>query len=244
MAALLLSDVSLSFPGLDAPVLDIARLEIAPGENVVVTGPSGSGKTTLINVLTGLEKPDRGVVRWGDTDLVSLTESQRDAWRARNVGLVMQEFHLFPGLSAIENVLLPVRFRAFSVPSELRGRAAALLERVGLKRHDQRIETMSRGEMQRVAVARALLGRPAVLIADEPTASLDAASGAVVGDLLTELAGEENATLIAVTHDPRLASRLQRKLRLVAGRIVEDSVQAVAPHAAASPATAQQQVAP
>ncbi|MFD2251359.1 putative ABC transport system ATP-binding protein [Pseudochelatococcus lubricantis] len=240
MVALQLSDVRVSFPGLDAPVLDIPRLEIAPGENVVITGPSGSGKTTLINVITGLEKPDQGTVRWGDIDLVPLTESQRDAWRATHVGLVMQEFHLFPGLSAIENVLLPVRFRVFSVPAELRGRAAALLERVGLKRHDQRIETMSRGEMQRVAVARALLGKPAVLVADEPTASLDAASGAVVGDLLTELADEENATLIAVTHDPRLASRLQRRLRLVAGRIVEDTAQTAVPPTAASAATAQQ----
>ncbi|MGI6245499.1 MAG: ABC transporter ATP-binding protein [Pseudochelatococcus sp.] len=226
MTALFLSDVRVSFPGLDAPVLDIAKLEIAPGENVVVTGPSGSGKTTLINVITGLEKPDRGIVRWGDTDLARLSESQRDAWRATHVGLVMQEFHLFPGLSAIENVLLPVRFRVLSVPAALRQRAAALLERVGLKRHGQRIETMSRGEMQRVAVARALLGKPAVLVADEPTASLDVASGAVVGDLLTELAAEEKATLIAVTHDPRLAARLPRRLRLVAGRIVEDTTQA------------------
>ncbi len=226
MLALLLSGVKVTFSGLDAPVLDIARLAVAPGENVAVTGPSGSGKTTLINVITGLEKPTSGSVRWGDTDLAQLGESQRDAWRAQHVGLVMQEFHLFPGLSALENVLLPARFRAFSVPAATRERAVALLGRVGLARHGQDIATMSRGEMQRVAVARALLGRPAVLIADEPTASLDAASGAVVADLLIELAREENATLIAVTHDERLASRLARRLSLVAGRVVADTAQA------------------
>lgn len=222
MVALQLSGVTVAFPGLDAPVLDIPALAIAAGEMVAVVGPSGSGKTTLINVLTGLERPVAGEVRWGDTDLARLGESQRDTWRATHVGLVMQEFYLFPGLSAIENVLLPVRFRAFSVPPAVRERAVALLERVGLKRHDQDVATMSRGEMQRVAVARALLGRPAVLVADEPTASLDAASGAVVADLLTELAREENATLIAVTHDPRLAERMDRRLSLVAGRIADD----------------------
>ncbi|MGV6876598.1 ABC transporter ATP-binding protein [Pseudochelatococcus sp. B33] len=245
MVALLLSGVKVTFPGLEAPVLDIAELAIEPGETVAVTGPSGSGKTTLINVITGLEKPAGGSVRWGDTDLAQLGESQRDAWRAKHVGLVMQEFHLFPGLSAIENVLLPVRFRAFSVPSAVRERAVALLNRVGLARHDQDIATMSRGEMQRVAVARALLGRPAVLVADEPTASLDAASGTVVADLLAELAREENATLIAVTHDPRLASCLGRRLSLVAGRIVEDVAQAAAPPGAvpqAAPETVHAQV--
>lgn len=237
MLALLLSDVKVTFPGLGAPVLDIDRLAIPAGESVAVTGPSGSGKTTLINVITGLEKPASGAVRWGDTDLARLGESQRDAWRARHVGLVMQEFHLFPGLSAIENVLLPAQFRALSVPAAVRERAGALLERVGLRRPDQDISTMSRGEMQRVAVARALLSRPAVLIADEPTASLDAASGNVVADLLTELAREENATLIAVTHDARLASRLPRRLSLVAGCIAGDEVQDVAARASAAHAT-------
>lgn len=249
MAGLSLSGVRVEFPGLAAPVLDIAALTVARGEDVAVTGPSGSGKTTLINVMTGLEKPAAGSVRWDDTDLVRLGESQRDAWRAGHVGLVMQEFHLFPGLSAIENVLLPVRFRLFSVPASTRERALALLKRVGLSRPDQDVATMSRGEMQRVAVARALLGRPAVLIADEPTASLDAASGAVVADLLIELAREENATLIAVTHDPRLSGRLGRRLSLVAGRIAEDVAQGegAAPSSAAPytpPAASQGQVTP
>lgn len=239
MLSLSLAGVEVRFPGLDTPGLRIERLEIPAGAQVVLSGPSGSGKSTLVNVITGLLRPAAGAVGWNGTDIAALSEPARDRWRGANVGLVMQDFHLFPGLSARENVLLPARL-ARVAGKETVTRAVALLDRVGLSRPDQPIETMSRGEMQRVAVARALLGKPAVLVADEPTASLDAASGAVVGDLLTELADEENATLIAVTHDPRLASRLQRRLRLVAGRIVEDTAQTAVPPTAASAATAQQ----
>ncbi len=221
MADMTIQNLRVSYPGLGAPVLDIASLSIASGESVAITGPSGSGKTTLLNVLTGLERPDAGTVCWGDVDLAALNELRRDAWRARHIGLVMQDFHLFSGLSALENVLLPARFRSFFLPAELRSRALALLERVGLSRPEQAIETMSRGEMQRVAVARALIARPDVLVADEPTASLDEASGSVVADLLLELAREEQATLIVVTHEPRLAPRMSRQLRLVSGRISE-----------------------
>lgn len=221
MTDLNLQNLRISYSGLGAPVLDIAHLSIAGGESVAITGPSGSGKTTLLNVLTGLERPNEGTVRWGHVDLATLNEPRRDAWRARHIGLVMQDFHLFSGLSALENVLLPARFRAFLLPAGVRARALALLARVGLSRPMQTIETMSRGEMQRVAVARALIARPDILVADEPTASLDEASGAVVADLLLELAREEQATLIVVTHDARLAPRMARQIRLVSGRISE-----------------------
>lgn len=221
MLGLYLERLAVSFPGLPTPVLSIPELEIAPGSRVAVTGPSGSGKSTLVNIVTGLERTSEGVVRWRDTDIATLSESARDAWRAANVGLVMQDFHLFPGLSALENVLLPVRLRARSVASHI-GRARELMGRVGLSRHDQSITTMSRGEMQRVAVARALLRKPGVIIADEPTASLDSESGAVVADLLLELAGEEGATLLVVSHDARLVERMDRCIRLIAGRIVAE----------------------
>lgn len=224
MPDLAVRDLTISFPGLGAPVIDIAALDVAAGARVAVTGPSGSGKSTLINLLVGLERPARGSVRWGDTDLATLSEARRDAFRAANIGLVMQDFHLFPGLSALENVLLPARFRRLALDRAIRGRAEALIARVGLKRPGQRIETMSRGEMQRVAVARALVMEPSVLVADEPTASLDAAAGAVVADLLVALAAEAGATLIAVTHDAALADRLDRRLGLAAGRIVADSL--------------------
>jgi putative ABC transport system ATP-binding protein len=223
--ALDLGDIAVTYPGLPAPVLAIGRLGVAAGCHVAVTGPSGSGKSTFVNVITGLERAGRGRIAWGGTDIASLTEGARDRWRGRTVGLVMQDFHLFPGLSALENVLLPLRLSGGASGPD-RDHALALLARVGLQRPRQGIESMSRGEMQRVAIARALLRRPAVLVADEPTASLDADSGALVGDLLLDLARESGATLVLVSHDTRLIERLPRRLTFAAGRIVSDSEKA------------------
>jgi putative ABC transport system ATP-binding protein len=186
-----------------------------------VTGPSGSGKTTLINVLTGLERVRQGRVDWQGTNLAGLSERRRDRWRAVNIGLVMQDFHLFPGLSALENVLLPQRLSHVTLPAGVHDNALRLLKRVGIERLDQSIETMSRGQMQRVAVARALVGKPGLLVADEPTASLDVDAGASVADLLLELTSEVGSTLIVASHDHRLVDRLDRVLRLEGGRIVQ-----------------------
>jgi len=222
MPELRVGDLSISFPGLRVPVLTVETLAIPAGGRVVVTGASGSGKSTLINLVGGLIRPDQGRIEWGGADIARLGETARDRWRAANVGLVMQDFHLFPGLSALENVLLPARL-ARAAGAETRGRASRLLTRVGLDRQDQAVETMSRGEMQRVAVARALLRRPGVVIADEPTASLDVEAGEVVGRLLLDLAEEEGATLIVVSHDKRMIERLPRRLHLSGGRIVEDA---------------------
>ncbi|HEY9214491.1 MAG TPA: ATP-binding cassette domain-containing protein, partial [Ancylobacter sp.] len=183
------------------------------------TGPSGSGKTTLLNILTGLERAGVGSVVWQETDIAQLNEGPRDKWRAANVGLVMQEFHLFPGLSAFENVLLPQRLAHFRLPAGVKDEAARLLARVGISNTRQSVETMSRGQMQRVAVARALVARPGIIVADEPTASLDQEAGAAVAELLVELTIEANATLIVASHDARLIDRLGRVLRLEAGRL-------------------------
>ena len=228
MLSLTLSGVSISFAGLAQPVLSIDDLEVPAGGRLAVTGASGSGKSTFINLVSGLERPGHGAIRWRDTDITTLSESRRDRWRAANVGLVMQDFHLFPGLTAAENVLLPARL-ARAATTEVKARALALLTRVGLSRPGQAVETMSRGEMQRVAVARALLRRPGVIIADEPTASLDAEAGAEVGRLLIELADQEGATLIVVSHDERLTERLDRRIRLAAGRVVADTATEVSP---------------
>ncbi len=228
MLPLALSDVSISFPGLAQPVLAIDNLTVPAGKRLAVTGASGSGKSTFVNLISGLERPDNGTIRWRDTDIASLSESRRDRWRATNVGLVMQDFHLFPGLTAIDNVLLPARL-ARAATAEVKARALVLLSRVSLSRPNQSVETMSRGEMQRVAVARALLRRPGVIIADEPTASLDAEAGAEVGKLLLELAEQEGATLIVVSHDERLTERLDRRIRLASGRIVDDTAAEVSP---------------
>ena len=222
MLSLSLGNISVSYPGLAAPVLTIESLSIPAGGRVAITGASGSGKSTFVNIVTGLEKARQGRIDWSGTDITGFSESRRDRWRAEKVGLVMQDFHLFPGLSAIDNVLLPARL-AGAASKEVGERALALLARSGLGRPEQKIETMSRGEMQRVAVARALLRKPGVIIADEPTASLDVESGEAVAALLLELADQERSTLIVVSHDARLTDRLARKITFNLGKIVDDT---------------------
>lgn len=222
MLSLTITDLAVSYPGLAKPVLHIDALSIAAGEMVAISGASGSGKSTFVNIITGLERVCQGKVIWSDDDIAGLTETRRDQWRGQNVGLVMQDFHLLPGLSAIENVLLPVRLsRAMS--RDYGKRAAKLLKKTGLKRPDQSIDTMSRGEMQRVAIARALLRKPGVIVADEPTASLDPENAEAIGRLLVDLARAEGATLIVITHDRLLADRLDRRLELANGRILTDT---------------------
>ncbi|MFO1072523.1 MAG: ABC transporter ATP-binding protein [Geminicoccaceae bacterium] len=220
MAALSVRGLEVRFPGLERPALAIPVLDLAPAEQVALVGPSGSGKTTFLNMITGLDRVRQGAVRWAETDLARLSEVARDRWRAAHVGLVMQEFHLFPGLTALDNVLLPQRLARLRLPAELLARGRQLLARVGIERLDQPVETMSRGQMQRVAVARALVARPPILVADEPTASLDAEAGLTVAELLTQLAREERATLIVASHDVRLIERQERVLRLEAGQLV------------------------
>ncbi|AHK42819.1 MULTISPECIES: ATP-binding cassette domain-containing protein [Ensifer] len=223
MLGLQLAGVDVSFPGLAAPALAIDSLDVAAGSRVALTGASGSGKSTLISILTGLERVGQGRILWGDVDICALSEGRRDRWCGANIGLVLQDFHLFPGLSALDNVLLPTRLSG-AMSRDVGARAEHLLLRVGLTRPTQMIETMSRGEMQRVAIARALLRKPGVVIADEPTASLDSDAGETVGDLLLELSRESGCTLIVATHDLALTRRMDRRIRLAAGRIVEDGL--------------------
>lgn len=217
-----MTNVEMSFPGLATPVLSIAGLRIEAGTRVAIAGASGSGKSTFVNLVTGLERASKGRVAWNSSDLSTLSQRERDRWRGETIGLVMQDFHLFPGLSALDNVLLPVRLAFAARPDHVK-RAHDLLHRTGLKKPQQRIETMSRGEMQRVAVARALLRKPAVIVADEPTASLDADNGKAVGDLIFELARAEKSTLITISHDQRLIARFERRIELANGRIVADT---------------------
>lgn len=222
MLALDIAGLEMHFPGLDTPVLSIDKLHLAAGGGLAITGASGSGKSTLVNVVTGLEPAIQGSVSWGETEITCLPTGRRDAFRAAHIGLVMQDFHLFPGLSAYENVVLPVRLTRRLKPAE-RERALHLLEITGIARPGQPIETLSRGEMQRVAVARALLSKPGVIVADEPTASLDRRIGGEVADLIVRLARAEGATLLVVTHDPALVERIGRHIALDGGRIIEDA---------------------
>lgn len=213
-------ELRLDYPGLTAPAIDIPALSIAAGERLAITGPSGSGKTSLAYLLSGIERC-RGTIRWDGVDLASLSETARDRWRRRHVGFVFQDFHLVPGMDALSNVLVACWFERLQAPAELAARAGALLERFGVSAGRRDVLTLSRGEQQRVAIARALLHRPALLVADEPTASLDADNAAQVGELLVEAAAEQGSTLLVVTHDAALMARLPRTLRLVRGRLAE-----------------------
>lgn len=213
-------ELRLDYPGLTAPAIDIPALSIAAGERLAITGPSGSGKTSLAYLLSGIERC-RGTIRWDGVDLASLSETARDRWRRRHVGFVFQDFHLVPGMDALSNVLVACWFERLQAPAELAARAGALLERFGVPAGRRDVLTLSRGEQQRVAIARALLHRPALLVADEPTASLDADNAAQVGELLVEAAAEQGSTLLVVTHDAALMARLPRTLRLVRGRLAE-----------------------
>lgn len=201
------------------PVVEIDRLEIAAGRRLALTGPSGSGKTTLAYLLTGIEPVRQGRIRWGDVELSRLGEGARDAWRRRHVGFVFQDFHLVPGLSILDNVLVSCWFDHWRAPPDLVARAEALLERFEVPSAGRRVVDLSRGEQQRVAIARALLREPPLLVADEPTASLDAESGAAVVACLIEGARTTGATLIAVTHDPALIAAVDGVQRLAHGRL-------------------------
>lgn len=182
------------------------------GTQIAVTGPSGTGKTTLLNVLAGLLRPLSGRVGYGDQDLGALSEGERTAFRRREVGYVFQDFHLMPGLSALENVELGLRVAG--VPDA--GRAArAALEALGLSARLRHLPArLSTGERQRVAVARACAHRPGLLLVDEPTAHLDRERGAGTLALLRSAADELGATLVLVTHDEEVAQSLPRRLRL------------------------------
>jgi putative ABC transport system ATP-binding protein len=201
----------------DLVILRDIDLAVTTGEALAIVGASGSGKSTLLALLAGLDTPSAGSVELDGQDLFSLDEDARAELRGRTVGFVFQSFQLLPALSALENVMLPL---------ELAGRddaeraAREVLARVGLAaRLHHAPKHLSGGEQQRVALARAFVVRPKLLLADEPTGSLDAESGEGVIDLLFELNREARTTLIMVTHDEHLASRCERSLRLEAGRI-------------------------
>ncbi len=199
--------------------LDAVSLTLPPATVHGITGPSGAGKSTLLHLASALMRPTSGRVLWGDTDLATLPETARTRWRRDTVGFVFQDFHLVDELSVRDNVLLPATFAAARLSTEIRDRADALIARCGLADPARRAARLSRGERQRVAVARALLHRPALVLADEPTASLDADNGHAVADLLIEAARDSGATLLVVAHDAALLARLDRVHRLVAGRL-------------------------
>jgi putative ABC transport system ATP-binding protein len=217
--------------GREITVLRDITFELEPGGFLAVTGPSGSGKSTLLGLLAGLDRPARGRVVLDGHDLSTLSEDERAELRAEKVGFVFQSFHLIPTLTARENIQVPLELRG----EDGRQRAAELLTRVGLgDRGHHYPAQLSGGEQQRVAVARAFAHRPRILFADEPTGNLDAANGANVVALLGELNRELGTTLVLVTHDPELADRAQRVLRLRDGAVASDTSTAAATTAEAA----------
>lgn len=204
--------------------LDILRdidFRLHRGETVAIVGASGSGKSTLLSIIAGLDTPSRGTVRLDGEDLFSVTEDARAALRARKVGFVFQSFQLLGNLTALENVMLPLELAA---RRDARKAATEMLTRVGLsERLNHYPKVLSGGEQQRVALARAFVVHPAVLLADEPTGSLDFATGETIMNLMFDLNRELGTTLVLVTHDRAIADLCSRRLTVEAGRIVHDS---------------------
>ncbi|NPV47924.1 MAG: ABC transporter ATP-binding protein [Armatimonadetes bacterium] len=219
---LVLQRLTKAYPLPDGGALTILHeldLTVPAGETVAIVGPSGSGKSTLLNLIGTLDQPTSGTIHLGQTEVTSLRGQSLAEFRARALGFVFQDHHLLPQLTAIENVLVPTL--ASRPTADANARASALLDRVGLsERRDSFPSRLSGGERQRVAIARALINRPQLLLADEPTGNLDLDTGASVISLLLELAADQGATVMMVTHNPEQAARCQRTLRLREGRLV------------------------
>jgi putative ABC transport system ATP-binding protein len=205
-------------PSGELVILKNVTLDVVAGESVAILGASGSGKSTLLGLLAGLDEPTSGEIVLAGQSLASMNEDGRARLRAGNVGFVFQSFQLLPGLSALENVMLPLEL--LGRPAQDAARDA--LARVGLSERLRHYpHQLSGGEQQRVAIARAFVARPAVLFADEPTGNLDENSGNQVTELLFSLNAEEGAALVLVTHDPALAARCNRRYSLVGGALQE-----------------------
>lgn len=210
-------------------ILDDISISIAEAEAVAIVGASGSGKSTLLGLMAGLDSATSGDMLLDGHNLSTMDEEDRARLRGQSVGFVFQSFQLLPSLTALENVMLPIELKN---DRDARSKAAQLLQRVGLEaRVHHYPNQLSGGEQQRVAIARAFASEAKILFADEPTGNLDTATGARVIDLLFSLNKEYSTTLVLVTHDDRLASRCSRMIRLVAGKVTEDSL--MEPHAPA-----------
>ena len=201
-------------------VLDDIDLEIDTGEFVVVAGSSGSGKTTLLSLLSGLDNPSRGSIRISGQEITTLREDDLAPLRNELIGFVFQAFHLIPSLNALENVMFPAELRK---DGDARKKAESLLNRVGLwERRNNSPEQLSGGEKQRVAICRALINKPKLLFADEPTGNLDSENSHGIISLILELQEEHQATLVMATHSVEIAKRADRTLFLQDGRLVQD----------------------
>ena len=215
-------ELSLQYGKDTHPVLQIGDLAIDHGETVGISGPSGSGKSSLLYLISGLLKPSNGKIIWDGTDITTFGEGATDRWRRKSIGFVFQDFHLIDEVSPLENVLIPASFVGFRIDAATRKRAHDLLDQVGVPLARKSTSDLSRGEQQRVAIARALLFDPPIILADEPTASLDDAASKTATDILFSLAGP-NRTIITVSHDQDVIDRCARVLRFDKGALIDDS---------------------
>lgn len=207
--ALAIAALTFQYSAKAGPLIDIPALNLDPGEQVLLAGKSGSGKSTLLSLIMGLLEPTAGSVRVAGRDIHKLSGAQRDHFRGQHIGVIFQTFHLLHGFSAIENVMTAMAFSDIPKP-EHRPRAIALLDRLDIPRKDAMPDSLSVGQQQRVAVARALACDPELVLADEPTASLDPENAAAAVDLIQEVCRERNAALLCVSHDPSLTQRFDR----------------------------------
>ncbi|HTU15946.1 MAG TPA: ABC transporter ATP-binding protein [Solirubrobacterales bacterium] len=218
--ALVLDEITKSYPG-PGVVLDRVSIRIEPGELVGIVGPSGSGKSTLLHIMGTLDSPTSGSVRIAGHDVSSSPDDELAAIRAQEIGFIFQSFFLIDGLSALDNVANGLLYRGLPI-AERRRAATKELERVGMShRLDHVPAQLSGGERQRVAVARALIGAPSLVLADEPTGNLDSAASKRAMDSLRAL-NDEGVTIVVITHDPKIAASLPRTIEILDGRIVAD----------------------
>jgi putative ABC transport system ATP-binding protein len=228
MSLIELRDVTKSYKrdAIEIPVLEGVTITVAAGDFLGLMGPSGSGKSTLLNLLAGIDRPSRGSIRVGDTEISSLSERTLAAWRARNIGFIFQLYNLIPVLTAFENVELPLLLTNLS-KKQRRDHVMTALGIVGLGDREKHYpRQLSGGQEQRVAIARAIVTDPTLLLADEPTGDLDAKSAAEVLTLLQRLNQEYKKTIVMVTHDPHAAERASYLLHLEKGTLVEQTTAA------------------
>jgi putative ABC transport system ATP-binding protein len=227
MALIELRDVTKGYKrdAIEIPVLDRVSITVPEGDFLGLMGPSGSGKSTLLNLLAGIDRPSRGAIRIGDTEISTLSERALAAWRARHIGFIFQLYNLIPVLTAFENVELPLLLTNLS-KKQRRDHVLTALGIVGLGDREKHYpRQLSGGQEQRVAIARAIVTDPTLLLADEPTGDLDAKSASEVLTLLQRLNGEYKKTIVMVTHDPHAAERAKRVLHLEKGTLVEAAQQ-------------------
>lgn len=207
------------------PVLQNLNLEIGKGERIAIVGPSGSGKTTLLNLVGALDQPESGKILFEGTEISGYDKKQLAAFRNKNLGFVFQLHHLMPQLTLWENVLLPLLASGQKITDEQKSRAEYLIQKTGIENQkNQKPSEMSGGECQRTAVVRALINKPALLLADEPTGALDQENATALTDLLIQLSQEENITLVTVTHSVDMAERMEKKYVLRNGELVQSSM--------------------